>query len=197
MDEPSDDVLKWYLVMVEGGGRVAGLSWQCQRLSGTIPAEIGALSALRCLRLHSNKLSGSIPPTIGALTSLDSLLLSSNPLSGVVTSTLSNLTNLECLWLFGIALINCPDNKYLAKSEVQDYLSTPWRPQALRFLTYGIASTKKRQAILGRCISPCRATSPPHPFFAFLATSERGLTDLGTGTISRGGKGSMILRAGG
>ena len=94
-------------------------------------------------------------------------------------------------------LTNTTTQSLSDKPVIQDYLSSQWRPQALRFLTYGIASTKKRQAILGRCISPCRATSPPHPFFAFLATSERGLTDLGTGTISRGGKGSMILRAGG
>ena len=50
-DEPSDDVSEWLEVMVEGG-QVTKLLWQGQGLSGTIPAEIGALSALRFLFLY-------------------------------------------------------------------------------------------------------------------------------------------------
>ena len=47
---------------------------------------------------------------------------------------------------------------------VQAHL-TLWRPQALRFLTHGIAITKKRQEAVS-------TTPAPHPFFTFLITCE-------------------------
>ena len=90
----------WSGVRVEGG-MVTKLEWGLEGLSGTILSEIGALSALRCLKLYRKELSGSIPPTIGALRNLEYLFLSYNPLSSVVPSTLSTLTNLEHLWLHG------------------------------------------------------------------------------------------------
>lgn len=42
-------------------------------LNGTIPAEIGNLTALNALGLWSNKLSGSIPASFGKLTNLATL----------------------------------------------------------------------------------------------------------------------------
>ena len=135
-DEPSDDVSEWQGVTV-GGGRVTELFWENQGLSGTIPLGIGALSALRVLSLIGNELSVSIPPTIGALTSVEHLDLSSNPLSGVVPSTLSNLpTNLERKWLYDAKLAklsNVSTSNLYDRRVVQDYLSTLWLPQALRF----------------------------------------------------------------
>ena len=123
-DEPSDDVSEWRAVAVERG-RVTKLRWQIQSLSGTIPAEIGALCALRFLYLYQNKLTGPITPTIGALTNHKSHCLDCNPLSGVVPSTLSNLTNLEDLQIRDNVLTNAPTN-YLTnlynRREVQDYM---------------------------------------------------------------------------
>ena len=119
------------------GGRVTELVWGDKELTGTIPSEIGALSALRGLNFYGNELSVSIPPTIGALTSVEHLDLSSNPLSGVVPSTLSNLpTNLERKWLYDAKLAklsNVSTSNLYDRRVVQDYLSTLWLPQALRF----------------------------------------------------------------
>ena len=40
------------------------------QLSGSIPTQIGALTALTLLELYNNQLSGSIPSEITSLTSL-------------------------------------------------------------------------------------------------------------------------------
>ena len=50
--------------------RVAKVNWGCLSLSGTLPGEIGALSALIVLCLHENDLNGELPPELGNLTSL-------------------------------------------------------------------------------------------------------------------------------
>ena len=141
------------------------LDWDYEGLTGTIPSEIGALSALQRLSLNRNKLSGSIPPTIGALIPPEFLQLGCNPLSGVVPSTLSNFTNLESLWLNETALTNALTSWFNEKRYVQDYLLTLWRPQALSFINHSIAITKKRQDTLA-------PTPAPHPFFAFLTRCE-------------------------
>ena len=139
-DEPRDDMSEWWGVTMEGG-RVTRLEWDEESLSGTIPSEIGALSALRSLRLCDNELSGSIPPTIGALTNLESLGQSDNPLSGIVPFTLSNLKNLRGLRLTNTELTYAPTNYLKSDSVVQDFLYTLWLPQALRFLNHCIAIT--------------------------------------------------------
>ena len=71
-DEPSDVVSEWCGVVV-WGGRVTMLHWGNKGLTGTIPAEIGSLSALTYLNLSNDRLNGAIPPTIGALSSLERL----------------------------------------------------------------------------------------------------------------------------
>ena len=176
-----DDVSKWLGVTVEGG-RVTELWWPSYRigedLTGTIPAEIGALSALTVLNLSDNKLNGAIPPTIGALSSLTYLFLNNNSLSGVLPYSFSNLLNLAKLTLQRNNLSN-DQNQYLGnKPGVQDFFISLFRHPTIRLLNFGIAITKKRQASLDRRISPRRATPSPHPFFAFLADHEHGLTDL-------------------
>ncbi len=69
-------------------------------LSGTIPAELGSLSNLEYLYLNSNSLSGTIPVELGNLSSLIELILSGNELSGAIPSELGNLSNLSFLILF-------------------------------------------------------------------------------------------------
>jgi len=64
------------------------------QLTGVIPPEIGNLSNLIHLSLYSNQLTGVIPPEIGNLTNLNYLFLQNNQLTGVIPSEIGNLTNL-------------------------------------------------------------------------------------------------------
>ena len=65
----SDDVSEWRGVEV-GGGRVTGFDWHAMRwgqycLTGSIPSQIGTLSALTELSLCRNKLTGPLPSELG------------------------------------------------------------------------------------------------------------------------------------
>ena len=75
------------------------LYWSEEGLSGTIPAEIGALSGLTALLLYNNTPNGKVPPELGNVTSLKYMHLFNNSLSGTVPSSLSKLTNLSCISL--------------------------------------------------------------------------------------------------
>jgi len=68
-------------------------------LSGPIPAELGNLGRLAGLELGLNDLSGPIPPELGGIPSLHSLGLSDNRLSGPLPLELANLANLGKLEL--------------------------------------------------------------------------------------------------
>ena len=68
-------------------------------LGGPIPPELGSLSKLWSLWISSNGLSGSIPPELGKLTNLRYISLGLNELSGPIPPELGNLSNLETLWL--------------------------------------------------------------------------------------------------
>ncbi|KAK3199326.1 hypothetical protein Dsin_022741 [Dipteronia sinensis] len=68
-------------------------------LSGTIPAEVGALSKLVYLDLSYNNLTGCIPPEIGNLRNLSTLYLDYNKLTGHIPPSLGDLTKLEILSL--------------------------------------------------------------------------------------------------
>jgi len=192
-DEPSDEVSEWWGVVVEEG-RVTGLEWLEEGLPGTIPSEIGALSALTHLNLNNNKLNGAIPSTIGALSSLTHLDLSNNYLSDVVPYSLSNLLNLQYLDLRGNNLSNGPNSNHNTKQGCQYYLNFIKRIPTIRLLNYGITITKKRQELPStttttitdafRTITTVTTygaltdPKPTAPFFAFLTDHEHGLTDL-------------------
>ncbi|CAL4982540.1 unnamed protein product [Urochloa decumbens] len=62
--------------------------------TGTLPSSLSQLRNLRRLQVDRNKISGSIPWTIGNLTELTSLNLSMNAFSGWLPSSLGNLTKL-------------------------------------------------------------------------------------------------------
>ena len=64
---------------------------------GTIPTQLGNLTALTSLSLGSNRLTGSIPAQLGNLTKLTNLNLSGNQLTGNMPTELGNLTNLTNL----------------------------------------------------------------------------------------------------
>ena len=94
-DETSVEVILWGNVyFVEDTDTLNLFGHQ---LSGSIPSEIGNLSNLTHLYLHSNSLTGSIPPEIGNLTNLTDLSLSFNSLTGSIPPEMQNLTNLEHL----------------------------------------------------------------------------------------------------
>jgi Leucine-rich repeat (LRR) protein len=63
-------------------------------ISGTLPPEIGVLTALTSLKLSSNQLTGSISPDIGKLSNLIMILIEGNALTGTLPDTLANLRDL-------------------------------------------------------------------------------------------------------
>ena len=77
------------------------------RLTGTVPPELGEIAELRTLVLSRNYLNGSIPPELGSLTKLWFLDLSENYLSGSIPPELDNLTNLGRLLLIGNRFTGC------------------------------------------------------------------------------------------
>ena len=89
----------WSGVTTDDSGRVTKLELAHNRLSGTIPSELGTLGHLGRLFLHGNELSGEIPPELGNLFNLTSLSLSENQLHGTIPRELGNLTNLAGLYL--------------------------------------------------------------------------------------------------
>nr|XP_027069870.1 probable leucine-rich repeat receptor-like protein kinase At1g35710 isoform X1 [Coffea arabica] len=68
-------------------------------MEGFIPSSIANLTTLVILDLSYNSFSGRIPPTLGLLSNLDFLDLNSNYFSGVIPPALSNLTKLSRLYI--------------------------------------------------------------------------------------------------
>jgi len=81
------------------GEHVSILSLYSNKLTGSIPSELGNLTNLSWLFLDNNKLTGSIPSELGNLTNLTALFLENNKLTGSIPSELGNLTNLTALSL--------------------------------------------------------------------------------------------------
>ncbi len=92
---------QWHGVEADAEGRVIGLNLANNGLSGSIPSEIGALSALIHLRLGSNRLSDAIPQEIGRLSELRSLKLNNNTLTGPIPAEVGALSKLTDLNLHG------------------------------------------------------------------------------------------------
>ena len=90
------------------------LKLRYQELTGSIPPEIGCLTNLVYLSLHSNQLTGEIPSEIGQLTSLANLYLYDNQLSGEIPQEVCDLIESNNFSLFtwilaGNNLINTCD----------------------------------------------------------------------------------------
>ena len=60
-------------------------------LGGSVPSQLGRLTALTTLALHGNRLSGSLPSQLGLLTALTTLYLHGNDLGGSLPSQLGRL----------------------------------------------------------------------------------------------------------
>ncbi len=89
----NNPVGSWHGVTTTNG-RVVELDFFFNNLNGSIPSELGNLTALTSLNLSINDLTGSIPSELGNLTALTNLNLSINLLTGSIPSELGNLTAL-------------------------------------------------------------------------------------------------------
>ena len=88
----------WYGVTADQDGNVTALNLSANRLSGSIPAELGNLSGLTTLNLsHNQQLTGPIPAELGNLSGLTTLNLHNNQLSGSIPADLGRLSNLSTL----------------------------------------------------------------------------------------------------
>jgi Leucine-rich repeat (LRR) protein len=90
----SGPLTTWYGVQLRDR-RVTALQLQDNKLSGSLPEEVGDLTALQVCNLSDNNLAGTIPQSITNLTQLESLILFSNQFSDL--PDLSVLSNLETL----------------------------------------------------------------------------------------------------
>ena len=91
----------WHGVSTDANGRVTGLSFSENQLTGSIPASLGSLTNLRELWLGDNQLTGSIPASLGNLTNLERLWLGDNQLTGSIPASLGSLTKVHTLSLGG------------------------------------------------------------------------------------------------
>lgn len=107
---------EWHGVTTHANGRVAEIRLAQNRLSGTIPPQLGDLNLLARLSLSQNGLHGPIPPELGRLSSLTSLELNSNRLTGRIPPELANLQNLSRLYLSQNFLAGCiPPDRFRLK----------------------------------------------------------------------------------
>ena len=108
---------EWYGVTTDEDGRVVRLVLSYDvGLDGKIPPELGRLTELTDLRLHSG-IRGAIPPELGDLVNLSYLDLSDNALIGEIPPELGNLRQLEYLDLSANRL----------KGEIPEELSDLWK----------------------------------------------------------------------
>ncbi len=91
-----DPVGSWQGITVTND-RVTRLSLVGNNLTGTLPTEIGDLTALTTLNLPSNSLSGELPDSMANLTALTHVGLGDNDLSGEIPGFLGDFKGLDVL----------------------------------------------------------------------------------------------------
>ena len=96
---------EWHGVATDASGRVNGLLFRGNNLSGEILPSLGNLSNLEALAFHRNQLTGPIPSTLGSLSNLELLGLGGNQLTGPIPTTLGNLSKLELLYVYENELV--------------------------------------------------------------------------------------------
>jgi Leucine-rich repeat (LRR) protein len=94
---PNANVVAGWKGVTVVGDRVKILDLTDNGLKGSIPVEVGNLTALEQLYLNINKLTGAIPTTIGNLANLKELYLCNNELSDTIPAQLGSLANLNTL----------------------------------------------------------------------------------------------------
>lgn len=88
----------WAGVTVQEG-RVTNLDLTNSGLTGTLPSEIGDLTALINLSLVFNSISGNLPAEIGQMSSLQVLNLGNNDISGLIPQEIGNATALREIYI--------------------------------------------------------------------------------------------------
>ncbi|XWS27389.1 hypothetical protein CRYUN_Cryun26dG0111000 [Craigia yunnanensis] len=78
-----------------GSMLLVNISLLGNRLTGSIPKELGNISTLISLSAEFNQLSGALPPELGNLPHIERILLSSNNFTGEVPETFAMLTTLK------------------------------------------------------------------------------------------------------
>lgn len=84
------------------------------QISGTLPTQMGTLSKLRILSVYRNRISGALPTQLGLLTMLTRLVLFDLPISAVPTE-IGNLRNLELMNMYRTAVEEAELPTQLAK----------------------------------------------------------------------------------
>ncbi|KAK3278103.1 hypothetical protein CYMTET_13942, partial [Cymbomonas tetramitiformis] len=64
-------------------------------LTGTVPTELGELTAMQNMNLYLNSLTGTVPTELGELTAMQNMRLNSNSLAGTVPTELGELTAMQ------------------------------------------------------------------------------------------------------
>ncbi|CAI5983507.1 unnamed protein product [Closterium sp. NIES-64] len=77
--------------------RVHGRDLSYNQLSGTVPEQISALTAITNFDLSHNDLSGPLPTSISRMTDLKAINLSGNEFTGSIPAEYSNLASLQVL----------------------------------------------------------------------------------------------------
>ena len=93
----------WFSVEVNNG-HVTVLCPYDNGLSGTLPPELGNLTALREFCLGRDSVSGPLPATLGNLSNLIYMNVSECQLSGNIPATFGGLTSLQEMYLFNNTL---------------------------------------------------------------------------------------------
>ncbi|CAL0303723.1 unnamed protein product [Lupinus luteus] len=78
-----------------GSLNLVNISFLGNRVTGSIPKELGNITTLKSLVLEFNQLYGDLPPELGNLTQIERLLLTSNNFSGEIPATFAKLTTLK------------------------------------------------------------------------------------------------------
>ncbi|MCY3784772.1 MAG: hypothetical protein OXG79_13460 [Chloroflexi bacterium] len=86
---------EWFGVTTDIHDRVVDLDLSQNQLSGTLPPEIGQLTALRRLDVQGNQLQGEIPPEIGDLDNVTHLSLWANQFSGSIPTEMGDMASLQ------------------------------------------------------------------------------------------------------
>ncbi|KAG5252459.1 calcium binding protein [Salix suchowensis] len=148
--------------------QVLGWGLRENRLSGPLPRELGNLSKLETLFLHSNNLTGRLPDSFVNLTSLRRLnvtglrsTVSGNKLSGEIPQFIANFTNLTYLLVsdlkntsFPFPVIgNLPNIEYLflrncsLTGGIPDYIGNNWKSLSYLDLSFNDLSGSIPQSL--------------------------------------------------
>ena len=95
------DIEDWYGVTIETD-RVGGIGLADTGMTGSIPGQLGGLSALTVLQLPGNQLTGEIPVELGNLANLLVLFLHNNLLTGRIPAEFADST--QFVGLFSLHL---------------------------------------------------------------------------------------------